>query len=176
MCGRYALYDPRAFSRAERTYFEGLESFPPNYNAAPSELLPIARMVDGRIELTAARWGLTPHWAKDKKTGFKSINARAETCASSPVFRSAYRHKRRCLVPANGFYEWKKHPTGKQPYFITSADGSLLAFAGLWECRGLPGGEAPLTYTIITAEPNEIAKPLVTTRVNLDCQTHPIRG
>lgn len=160
MCGRYALYGPRAFSRAERVYFEGLDAFPPNYNAAPSEILPIARLVEGRVELIPAKWGLVPHSAKDERTAFKSINARAETCTSSPMFRSAYREKRRCLVPANGFYEWKKCPAGKQPYFITSNDGSLLAFAGLWERWRMPNGETLVSYTVITGEPNETVKPL----------------
>lgn len=160
MCGRYALYGPRALSRAERTYFGGLDAFPPNYNAAPSEMLPIARLVAGQVELTAAKWGLVPHWASDEKTGFKAINARGETCATSPLYRGAYRDKRRCLVPANGFYEWKKHPAGKQPYFITSGDGALLAFAGLWESWRRPNGDTLVSYAVITGEPNEVVKPL----------------
>lgn len=160
MCGRYALYGPRAFSRAGRIDFEGLDAFLPNHNAAPGELLPIAQMVDARVTLAAAKWGLVPPWAKDEKIGFKAINARAETCTSSPMFRSAYRERRRCLVPASGFYEWQKHPSGKQPYFITSGDGSLLAFAGLWERWRRPSGETLLSYTVITTEANEVVKPL----------------
>ena len=160
MCGRYALYGPKAFSRAERIYFEGLDAFPATYNVAPSERMPIVRVVDGKPQLTPAKWGFVPYWAKDEKEGFKAINARAETCTSSSLFRSAYREKRRCLVPASGFYEWKKHPSGKQPYYITSADGSLMAFAGLWEQWRMPNGEKLLSYTIITGEPNEVVKPL----------------
>ena len=160
MCGRYALYGPRAFSRAERAYFEGVESFPPTYNAAPSQMLPIARLAEGRPQVVAAKWGLVPHWAKDEKSGFKSINARAETCTSSPLFRAAYHAKRRCLVPASGFYEWTRHPFGKKPYYITSAGGSLLALAGLWEHWRMPNGETLLSFTVITGEPNAVVKPL----------------
>jgi putative SOS response-associated peptidase YedK len=101
-----------------------------------------------------------PAWAKDEKAGPRAINARAETCTSSPLFRTAYREGRRCLVPANGFYEWRKHPGGKQPYFITSADESLLAFAGLWEQWRMPGGKTLVTYTVITGEANAVVKPL----------------
>ena len=155
MCGRYALYGPRAFSRAEREYFEGLEGFPPSYNVAPTDVMPIARMFEGRVALTPAKWGLVPYWAKDVKSGVKAINARSETCTSSPLFRSAYHERRRCLVPASGFYEWRATPAGKQPYFITSADGSLLAFAGLWEQWRMPGREKLVSYTIITGAPNE---------------------
>ena len=160
MCGRYALYGPKAFSRAERVYFEGLDIFPATYNAAPSDLMPIVRLLDGQPVLTRAKWGLVPAWSKDEKAGVKAINARAETCTSIPLFRTAYQMKRRCLVPASGFYEWKKHPAGKQPYYITSADGSLLAFAGLWEQWRMPNGETLLSYTIITGEPNDVVKPL----------------
>ncbi|MGZ9039151.1 MAG: SOS response-associated peptidase [Burkholderiales bacterium] len=160
MCGRYALFGPRAFSRAEREYFEGIEAFAPTYNAAPTDLMPIARLKDGKPQLMAAKWGLVPYWAKDPKSGYRSINARAETCTSSPLFRSAYREKRRCLVPASGFYEWKQAPGGKQPYYITSADGSLLAFAGLWERWRMSNGETLVTYTVITGEPNQVVKPL----------------
>ena len=160
MCGRYALYGPKAFSRAERVYFDGLDAFAASYNVAPSAVMPIARLVQGRPVLTPAKWGLVPAWAKDEKSGVKAINARAETCTSSPLFKSAYRAGRRCLVPANGFYEWKKQPSGKQPYFVTSADGSLLAFAGLWEQWRMPDGRTLITYTIITGEPNDVVRPL----------------
>src|SRR5918993_517823 len=108
MCGRYALYGPRSRSRAESEYFASLEQ-------------------------VTARWGLVPYWSKDEKTAFKCINARAETITTAPAFKGPYTTKRRCLVPACGFYEWQKHPAGKQPYYITSADESLLAFAGLWD-------------------------------------------
>lgn len=160
MCGRYALYGPRSFSRAEREYFGGLEAFPPSYNVAPTDTMPIAYLADGAPRLGPARWGLVPYWARDLRAGAKAINARAESCTSSPYFRDAYREKRRCLVPANGFFEWKKTPAGKQPYYITSADGSLLAFAGLWERWRAPDGARLVTYTVITGEANEVVAPL----------------
>lgn len=160
MCGRYALYGPRAFSRSEREYFEGLEAFPASYNVAPTDTMPIAYLTDGQPRLAPARWGLVPYWAHDLKAGAKAINARAETCTSSPYFRAAYREKRRCLVPANGFYEWKRTPAGKQPYYIRSADGALLAFAGLWERWRTPDGARLVTYTVITGIANAVVAPL----------------
>ena len=160
MCGRYALYGPKAFSRAERMYFDGLDAFAPSYNVAPTDVMPVARLVEGRPVLTAARWGLVPSWAKDEKSGVKAINARGETCTSSPLFKSAWRSGRRCLVPANGFYEWKKTPSGKQPYFITSSDKTLLAFAGLWEQWRMPDGRMLITYTVITGDANDVVRPL----------------
>ncbi len=160
MCGRYALYGPRAFSRAEREYFDGLNAHIPSYNVAPSDMMPVARLIEGRPVLTRAKWGLVPSWAKDAKSGPRAINARSETCTSMPLFRGAYREGRRCLVPASGFYEWKKHPAGKQPYYITSADESLLAFAGLWEEWRMPDGQKLLSYTVITGEANDVVRPL----------------
>ena len=160
MCGRYALYGPKAFSRAERIYFEGLDVFAPSWNVAPTDTMPIARLIDGRPTLTPAKWGLVPSWAKDEKSGVRAINARSETCTSSPLFKSAYRAGRRCLVPASGFYEWKKLAHGKQPYYITGADESLLAFAGLWEQWRMADGRMLVTYTVITGQANDVVKPL----------------
>ena len=104
--------------------------------------------------------GLVPYWSKDEKTSYKCINARAETVATTPAFRGPYKSKRRCLIPGCGFYEWQKHPAGKQPYYITSADGSLLAFAGLWDIWKKPDGEALTTFTIITTDANELVSQL----------------
>lgn len=160
MCGRYALYGPRAFSRAERIYFEGLDAFAPSYNVAPTDTMPIARLVDGAPALTPAKWGLVPSWAKDEKSGVRAINARGETCTSTALFRGAYRDRRRCLVPANGFYEWKKLPHGKQPYYIRSSGESLLAFAGFWEQWRMPDGRMLITYSVITGEANDVVKPI----------------
>ena len=160
MCGRYALYGPRSRSRAEVDYFSSLEQFPGSWNVAPGQTLPITRLKNGAIEQITARWGLIPFWAKDEKFGYKCINARADTLATTPAFRDAYRAKQRCLVPACGFYEWQKHPAGKQPYYITSIDGSLLVFAGLWDTWKKPDGERLKTFTIITTEPNELTKRL----------------
>ena len=160
MCGRYALYGPRSRSRAEAEYFETLADFPGSWNVAPGQVLPITRFMHGGIEQVTARWGLVPFWAKDQKIGYKCINARAETIATTPAFKGAYRTRRRCLVPACGFYEWHKHPAGKQPYYITSSDGTLLAFAGLWDDWKKPDGERLTTFTILTCTPNELLRPL----------------
>lgn len=129
----------------------------PRYNVAPTQVMPVCRLnADGRREIAILRWGLVPFWAKDDKIGYKTINARAETVATAPAFRAASK-KRRCLVPASGFYECKKLEDGsKQPYLIGMRDGSPFSFAGLWE--HWDKGEAPIeTFTIITGEPNSLA-------------------
>jgi putative SOS response-associated peptidase YedK len=155
MCGRYALYGPRKRSRAEDAYFASLDQFPGSWNVAPTQMLPITRLHDGSVEQITARWGLIPHWAKDTKIGFKCINARAETVATSPSFRGAYKYGHRCLVPASGFFEWETRPDGKQPFYFTSPEGSLLAFAGLWDKWKQPDGTDLISYTIITTAPNQ---------------------
>jgi putative SOS response-associated peptidase YedK len=160
MCGRYALYGPRSRSRVEAEYFSNLEEFPGSWNVAPGQTLPITRRREGVLEQVTARWGLVPYWAKDEKTAYKCINARAETIATTPAFRGPYRTKRRCLVPACGFYEWRKHPHGKQPYYITSADGSLLAFAGVWDVWKKAAGDLLTTFAIVTTAANALVKPL----------------
>jgi putative SOS response-associated peptidase YedK len=162
MCGRYALYGPRSRtrSRAEADYFSSLEQFPGSWNVAPGQTLPITRLREGEVEQVVARWGLVPYWSTDEKIGYRCINARAETVATTPAFRGPYAKRRRCLVPACGFYEWQKHPAGKQPYYITSADGSLLALAGLWDVWKKHDGEALTTFTIITTTPNELTRRL----------------
>jgi len=131
----------------------------PRYNIAPSQTVPVVRLHPaGRRELALLRWGLIPFWSKDPKIAYRTINARAETVATAPAFRAAFK-KRRCLIPASGFYEWKKLDDGKQPYFIGMRDGSSFAFAGLWE--RWDKGEAPVeTFTIITGEPNPLVAEL----------------
>ena len=159
MCGRYALYGPRSRSRAEHEYFESLNEFPGSYNVAPTDTMPICRLVGGRPQLSGARWGLVPADAPDLKSGAKRINAPAQHITRWSVYRAPYRAKRRCLVPASGFYEWQLVRGGKQPYHVIPADEPIFAFAGLWEeWRG--GGEPVTTYTIITADPNDAIKPL----------------
>jgi putative SOS response-associated peptidase YedK len=132
----------------------------PRYNVAPSQKVPVVRLdKDGQRELAMLRWGLIPSWASDPKIGYKMINARAETVATAPSFRAAFK-KRRCLIPATGFYEWRKLEDGsKQPYLIGMRDGAPFAFAGLWE--RWDKGEAPIeTCTIITGEPNSLVAEL----------------
>jgi putative SOS response-associated peptidase YedK len=139
------------------------EEIPPSYNVAPTDIQPVVRISreTGERELAMMRWGLVPWWAKDVKIGFSSINARAESLTTSPAFREAFQ-RRRCLVPADWFYEWQKlDAKTKQPYAIALRDGALFAFAGLWESWKDKGtGERLLTYSIITTDPNEVMEPL----------------
>ena len=137
-------------------YFSSLHEFPGSWNVAPGQYLPITRMGPYGPEQVIARWGLVPYWSKDEKIAYKCINARAETIATTPAFRDAYRRKRRCLVPACGFYEWHKHPAGKQPYYITSVDESLLAFAGVWDTWKQPDGNTLTTFAVITTVANDM--------------------
>ena len=139
MCGRYELHThPAAMALAFGIPIPpDIES---HYNIAPGQVQPVVRLAkDGTRELAAMRWGLMPHWAKDKSIGYKTINARAETVATAPAFRDAFK-RHRCLVPATGFYEWKKVGAGKQPYHIGMIDGAPFAFPGLWSSWKSPEG------------------------------------
>lgn len=138
----------------------------PRYNIAPTQEIAVARRRDASAErdLALLRWGLIPTWAKDMDIGARMINARAETVQEKPSFRRAFR-ERRCLIAADGFYEWRKQPRGpKQPYFITVAGGRPFAFAGLWEAWNPPGGpmgeKAVESCTIITSEANDDLRPI----------------
>ncbi len=156
MCGRFTLTSP-ADVVAELFELIDQPAITPRYNIAPTQ--PIAVVVAGlgdrprRCELM--HWGLIPSWAKDPGIGSRMINARAETVAQKPSFRSAFR-KRRCLVVADGFYEWQKLPGGKQPHYIQLTEAKPFAFAGLWERWPGKGGDAIDSCTIITTEPNEL--------------------
>ncbi len=161
MCGRYVSPDRAAIERSfnlsakvERNPFAG------DFNAVPTRSLPVLREnpESHELELDLLRWGLVPHWAKDLKFGSHTTNARAETVATKPSFRAAYK-ARRCLVPALGYYEWQAVPSGKQPYYFSAADGSMLSFAGLWESWRPPeGGDPVLTFTIIVGEANPFTR------------------
>ena len=132
-------------------------NFPPSWNVAPTDTLPVVRY-DTKAEqrsLDMLRWGLIPYWAKDIKVGFANINAKAEGIESKPAFRKAF-ERRRCLVPADNFYEWKKTATGKQPYALALADRGIMALAGVWENWHAPGGEWVRSFAIITTTPNEL--------------------
>ncbi|MBI3916380.1 MAG: SOS response-associated peptidase [Betaproteobacteria bacterium] len=157
MCGRYALYGPIKRTPEHDRWFDELEAFGPRYNIAPTQACPVARLVAEKPVLAPLRWGLIPFWARDIAIGNRLINARAETVSDKPAFRAAYR-ARRCLVPASGFYEWRKVPRGKQPYYITGAGGALLAFAGLWEQWQPAGAEPTQSFTIITTDANASMK------------------
>lgn len=157
MCGRYMMTSP-VDAMQQLFRFEERPNLPPRYNVAPTQEVPIVRRRKegtGR-ELALVRWGLIPWWAKDPAVGNRLINARAESVASKPAFREAFR-KRRCLVPANGFYEWEKRGREKRPWLIRLKGGGLLAFAGLWEVWRDPRGEKIHSCTIVTSEPNAVA-------------------
>ena len=173
MCGRYLLHAPtelleRAFgvefSRTAR------ELGAPRFNIAPTQRVPIVRnrpgreltilrqgAAEGERELVPAKWGLIPGWAKDPAIGNRMINARAESVAEKPAFRTAFR-TRRCIVPATGFYEWQRRAGGpKQPFLIRRRDGTPLGLAGLWEAwTDRVTGEEITTCTIVTCEPNPL--------------------
>ena len=153
MCGRYNIItDAEALVEFFEVAIFDLEDFQNNYNAAPTQLLPVVRQTDAGRELCALRWGLVPFWAKDTKIGYKTINARSETLASKPAFRAAFK-KRRCLVPASGYFEWQQ-ANGKQPYNICLEDRGLFAFAGLWE-QWEREKETLETFTIATTDASE---------------------
>ena len=160
MCGRFALYsDP--FALAKRFQAEALPALRPRYNVAPTQNIPIVRAEEGKRRFALARWGLIPHWAKDTKIGYHTINARAETVAEKPAFRNAFK-RRRCLIPADGFYEWQAIPGSKvkQPWFIVLRDREPMAFAGLWEQWRSPEGEELESCSIIVTDANELMQPI----------------
>jgi putative SOS response-associated peptidase YedK len=133
----------------------------PSWNVAPTDPLPIVCYdeKDRERSLEVMRWGLIPYWAKDSKIGYSTINARAEEIDTKPAFREPFR-QRRCLVPIDNFYEWKKTETGKQPYAIGLAGNRLMALAGLWDTWRSPQGERVRSFTIVTTTPNELCAQL----------------
>lgn len=161
MCGRYAQFTPPEAIAEIFGATLGIADGSPRYNAAPLQWLPVIRQrPSGERIVQPLRWGLLPSWAKDETIANRLINARAETLAEKPSFRSALR-KRRCIVPADGFYEWAKRPDGKQPFYIHASDGTLLAFAGLWERWTRPDdGEIIDSFTIVTTAANGRVRPL----------------
>jgi putative SOS response-associated peptidase YedK len=154
MCGRFSL---TFTSRDLREYFDLGNELPlaPRYNIAPSQNVATIRRENGARVLRELHWGLIPFWAKDRKIGYRTINARAETAHKSPSFRAAFR-SRRCLVPANGFYEWDKAGGTRQPYFIHLVDNKPMAFAGLWERWQEKAQDAVVeSCTILTTDAND---------------------
>ena len=136
----------------------------PRFNIAPTQMAPVVRSFNGGRRMDILRWGLIPSWSKGKTAASKLINARGETVAQKPSFRDAYKH-RRCLVPVDGFYEWRKEGEGKQPFRIGFKDGKPFVFAGLWESWTVPvgqedAGEVIETYTIVTTNANERIAPI----------------
>ena len=161
MCGRYVqVTPPEVLARIFAATSE-LTAHQPRYNAAPQQWLPVIRQrPSGERVIHALRWGLVPSWAKDEGMGPRLINARAETLDAKPSFRAAYR-ARRCLIPADGFYEWAKRPDGKQPFYIHARDGAPLALAGLWERWTRPADDTVLdSFTLLTTTANTLMQPL----------------
>ncbi len=156
MCGRFTLRTPVAqiaeFFQLIRDQFDWPE---PRFNIAPTQSVLAIRRSDAGREPTRLRWGLIPSWAKDMKIGASLINARGETVAEKPAFRTAFR-RRRCLIPADGFYEWKRDGSQKTPYLMTLQDESLFAFAGLWDRWKSPSGGTIESCSVITTTPNEL--------------------
>jgi putative SOS response-associated peptidase YedK len=159
MCGRFTLTAPAEALHELFPLFD-FSSFAPRYNVAPSQSVAVVRHNPDshQPELTAMRWGLIPSWADDAKIGYRLINARSDSAATKPAFRSAFK-KRRCLVLADGFFEWQKAGKHKQPYWIRRKDGKPFAFAGLWE--HWTKGEKPIdSCTVLTTDANAVVRPL----------------
>jgi putative SOS response-associated peptidase YedK len=159
MCGRYTLKTPAGEIISEFNLHGGAPDIRPRYNIAPTQdVLVVLRDDEGRNVARSVRWGLVPFWAKDPSIGNRMINARAESVQAKPAFRNAFA-KRRCLVVADGFYEWLKRPGGKQPYHIRRIDGRPFGFAGIWEEWG-PRSEPLRSCAIITTTANPLLEPI----------------
>ena len=154
MCGRYSLHH-RSERIVERFNVESvLFEHEPRFNVAPGQIIPVIISSEGET-LTGFKWGLVPYWAKDPSIGNRMINARAETLLQRSAFREAL-ERRRCLIPADGFYEWRKLASGRQPVYIRRKDGNLFAFAGLWEKWLGEDGQSLFTASIVTVQPNRL--------------------
>jgi putative SOS response-associated peptidase YedK len=158
MCGRYTLTSSPEALRALLRYAEQ-PNFPARYNIAPTQPIAIVRLVEGKRHFALVRWGLLPSWVKDPKTFTLLINARGETVCDKPAYRAAMK-RRRCLIPADGFYEWQKAGDRKRPFYVHAKSGEPLAFAGLWETWQGPNGEELETAAIVTTAANGTLKPI----------------
>jgi putative SOS response-associated peptidase YedK len=152
MCGRFTVTSSPEAIRALFRYREQ-PNFPPRYNIAPTQPIAVVRLTEGKREFVLMRWGLLPSWVKDPKAFSLLINARGESVCDKPAFRTAMK-RRRCLIPADGFYEWKATGGRKQPYYVRAKSGKPFAFAGLWETWTGPNGEELDTVAIVTTAAN----------------------
>ena len=157
MCGRFYLDAPDELVLSYFGLDEGIH-LQPRYNIAPSQDVAIVRAAAQARELAYLRWGLVPAWSREEKTRYSMINARADTIADKPSYREPFR-KRRCLVPASGFYEWRKMSHGKQPYRIGRTDNGIMALAGLWE-HWEGEGKSVDSCSIIVTEANDCIRPV----------------
>jgi putative SOS response-associated peptidase YedK len=157
MCGRYRLSRRKQIIEEHFDSVSGEEDWTPRYNIAPTQPVPVIRQhpKEPIRELSMIRWGLIPSWAKDPSGSARMINARAETASTKPAFRDAMK-SRRCLIPADGFYEWMRMEKIKQPYCFEVNEGELFAFAGIWERWKNPSGEWVKTCSILTTTPNAV--------------------
>jgi len=154
MCGRYAITSaPEAIRRLFG--YDEQPNFPPRYNVAPTQPVPIVRMIEGRRQFALVRWGLIPAWVKDPRGFSLLINARGESLEEKPAFRAALRY-RRCLFPADGFYDWRREGERARPYYVRRKAGGAMAFAGLWENWMGPNGEEMETAAIVTTRANRM--------------------
>jgi putative SOS response-associated peptidase YedK len=154
MCGRYTLSTP-AGRLAEEFRLDDAVEIPPSYNVAPTQQVAAVLEEEGKRRLEMLRWGLVPSWADDPEIGARMINARSETAAEKPSFRSAFR-RRRCLIAADGFYEWKRENGSKQPYYFHMREDRPFAFAGLWESWEKDGDGALRSCAILTTRANSV--------------------
>jgi putative SOS response-associated peptidase YedK len=160
MCGRYTLSSPTDLL-ADLLELDSVPELAPRYNIAPTQEAAVVRVTGetGARSLDLLRWGLIPFWAKDPGIGNRMINARAETVAEKPSYRASFKRKR-CLVPADGFYEWQATGGRKQPFYFRFEGGGPFALAGLWDRWEKGEGEPVETFTILTTEPNEVVAPV----------------
>ncbi len=154
MCGRFALGLPRKRLK-ERFGLEDIPDAPERYNIAPGQMVEAVTATPAGRGMRLFKWGLVPSWAKDTAIGYKMINARAETAAEKPAFRAAMRY-RRCLIPAQGFYEWSSENGRRQPWFLSRQDGGVLALAGIWEHHEGPQGGVLESVAILTCQANSL--------------------
>jgi putative SOS response-associated peptidase YedK len=161
MCGRYRLSRRKQLVEEYFDCVSDESDWSPRYNIAPTQPIPVIRQnpKEPIRELSLLRWGLIPSWAKDSSVAAKMINARSETASTKPAFRDALK-SRRCLIPADGFYEWAKTGKGKQPYCFEVNDGELFAFAGIWDRWKDPSGQWVKSCSILTTAPNAVTAPV----------------
>jgi len=155
MCGRFAQADPLEILAQQFALEEVFVDLSPRYNVAPGQQVAVILKEEKRV-MVDLKWGLVPFWAKDPSIGNRMINARAETVREKPSYKNAIK-KRRCLIPASGFYEWKKDGKAKVPHYFRLKSGKPFGLAGLWETWKDPDGQMLKTFTILTTEPNALA-------------------
>ena len=159
MCGRAKLPDDVSEIKLDlKIDFDEIGDYHPRWNAAPTSKLPVVVSKTGTRILTLMRWGLIPSWAKDLKIGYSTFNARAETLATRAAFRGAWHARHRCLVLADGYYEWRD--TDKQPFAVAPANRGPMTLAGLWDCWRSPAGETIKSFAIVTTTANALLAPL----------------